>query len=72
MSSRAGGFPTAAECDERGMIVLLLKHVHLQNEGGEANTAESKTMQSASSRSQSRGMTVGKKGSELRDRSNGI
>jgi hypothetical protein len=22
------------ECDERGMIVLLVKHVHLQKEGG--------------------------------------
>jgi hypothetical protein len=35
ISSRGGEFPEPEdEWEERGMIVLLAKHVHLQNEGG--------------------------------------
>lgn len=29
------------ECDDSGMIVLLVKHVHLQNEGGAAHNQPS-------------------------------
>jgi len=34
------------ECDERGMMVLLVKHVHLQNDGGEAALVDTKRAQS--------------------------
>ena len=33
ISSR-GGVAGGGELEERGMMVLLVKHVHLQNEGG--------------------------------------
>jgi len=35
-------------CFERGMMVLLVKHVHLQNEGGEAASTEIMKAQSTS------------------------
>jgi len=35
------------EWEERGMMVLLEKHVHLQNDGVEADTSEKTTVQSA-------------------------
>jgi hypothetical protein len=34
ISRRGGGFPRDEACEERGIMVLLVKHVHLQKDGG--------------------------------------
>lgn len=38
--SRRGGLFGGGELEERRMMVLLVKHVHLQNDGGDAATTD--------------------------------